>query len=342
MTASQVPCENQWQPGPADWRIPVALGALTVFIHLPGLFNYGYFRDELYFLDCARHLDWGYVDCAPLAAVYAKIALLLGGSLPALRVLPAFAGAGLTSLTALIARELGGGRFAQILAGLSVLGAPIFLAQQSVMTMNAFEPLFWMGCAYFLIRIARRGDSRLWIGFGVLAGLGLMNKHSTLFFGLATALALLFTRLRREYVKPWIWIGAGIAMLIFLPNLIWQIQHDFPTLEGLRNVRATGKNVEHGILEFILLQVLLLHPAFLAVWGAGLFSLMGGAGKRARVLGWIFLVLLALMIAFGAKAYYPAPVYPMLFAAGALTVEGWFSRWKFTAGTLWPKAAAAA
>src|SRR5271157_5886337 len=183
--------------------VGVLIGLCTVklLLHIfTSVLRYGYFRDELYYLDMARHLDWGYVDAAPLIAVYAKVALLMGGSLAALRILPALAGAALVALTILIARELGGGRYAQLLAGFCVLLCPAVLVMDSLMTMNAFEPLCWMGCIWVVARILRTGDSRLWLWFGVLAGLGLENKYSTLSFGFAVTVALLLTEHRREFV----------------------------------------------------------------------------------------------------------------------------------------------
>jgi 4-amino-4-deoxy-L-arabinose transferase-like glycosyltransferase len=156
--------------------------------------HYGYFVDELYYLACSRHLDWGYVDQPPLIAVITwLVRRLLGDSLPALRFLPAVAGAAVVALTALIARELGGKRFAQGLAALAVLVAPGFLALDSLLTMNVFEPLFWLGCAYLLIRIIKTGNTKLWIWFGVLSGFGLENKYSMLIFGAGIVLGLLLT-----------------------------------------------------------------------------------------------------------------------------------------------------
>ena len=132
------------------------------------------------------------------------------------------AGAALVALTVVLAREMGGGRFAQGLAGLAVIAAPIYLGTDSILSMNAFEPLFWMGGVWALVRIVRGGDPRLWLVFGVLAGLGLMNKHSTVFFCVSVALALLLVPERRWLRTPWPWMGAGLALLIFLPNLLWQ------------------------------------------------------------------------------------------------------------------------
>jgi 4-amino-4-deoxy-L-arabinose transferase-like glycosyltransferase len=323
---------------PLDRVVLVVLVAAKVIVHIPGLYRYGYFRDELYFLDLARHLDWGYVDCAPLVAVYGKIALLLGGSLPALRVLPLLAGAALLALTVLIARELGGGRVAQAVAGVCALVAPVYLLVDGLMTMNAFEPLFWMGCAWLLARIVRTGDSRLWIWFGVLAGLGLLNKHSTVLFGAAVLIGLLLSPQRRELTRRWVWLGAGIALLLFLPNLIWQATHGFPTLEDLANVREIGKNVVLSPVDFIAQQILVMHPVVFPIWLVGLASLLGGRLRRFRVIGWTYLALLVVMIALEAKVYYLAPIYPMLLAAGGVTLEGWLERWALTRGRRWPRA----
>lgn len=326
---------------------PLATGVLTLLVavklavHFAVANRYGYFRDELYFLDLGRHLDWGYVDCAPLVAVYAKVALLLGGSLPVLRTIAALAGAARVALTMVLARELGGGRFAQALAGLCAIGVPIYLASDSLMTMNGFESIFWMGCVWSLIRIVRDGDSRYWIAFGAFAGLGLENKHSTLLFGAAVVVALVLTPQRRELGKRWIWIGGAVALALFLPNLIWQARHGYPTLEDLRNVQRSGKNVVLSPLEFVRQQILLLHPALLPVWVTGLVSLLIGRLRRFRILGWTYLALLALMIAGKAKNYYLAPIYPILFAAGAVAIAGWLERAKWSAGRIGPKAALA-
>jgi hypothetical protein len=332
-TAEQSACE----PLPSVWMAGlVSLCMAKLLLHVfTSVRYYGYFRDELYYLDMARHLDWGYVDAAPLIAVYAKVALLLGGSLAALRIISALAGTALVALTILIARELGGNRYAQFIAGLSILLCPSVLVMDGLMTMNAFEPLFWMGCMLVIARILRTGDSRLWLWFGVLAGLGLENKHSTLFFGFALAVALLLTRDRREFARQWIWIAAAIAIALFLPNIIWQIRHGFPTLEDLENVRREGKNVVLGPLAFIKEQITDLHPILLLVWMSGLIWLL--RNRVWRVLGLIFVVFFVTMLSAHAKNYYLFPIYPMLFAAGGVAIEQWL---KHRAG--WMRAAVVA
>jgi hypothetical protein len=334
--------DEAWTTGPVAWPLVLLLAGVKLALHLATANRYGYFRDELYFLDMGRHLDWGYVDSAPLVAVYAKVALLLGGSLFALRAIAAVVGAGVIVVTALLARELGGRRFAQGFAALCMLLAPIHQAENTLMSMNAFEPLFWMGCVFALIRIVRTGDSRWWIRFGVFAGLGIENKHSTLLFGAAVVLALIVSPERRELGRRWIWLGGAIALLLFLPNIRWQITHGFPTLEDLQNVKRMGKNVVLSPLEFVRQQIEFLHPLLLLVWGTGLVSLLVGRLRRTRVLGWTYLFLLVLMILGKAKNYYLAPIYPMLFAAGAVAIEGWLARRAFSAGKLWPKASLAA
>jgi hypothetical protein len=312
--------------------IVVALCSAKLLLHLfTSVRHYDYFRDELYYLDMARHLDWGYVDAAPLIAVYARIALWMGGSLAALRILPALAGTALIALTILIARELGGGWYAQLLAGVSILLCPAVLSIDSLLTMNAFEPLFWMGCVWIIARILRTGDSRLWLWFGVLAGLGLENKHSTLSFGFAVAIALLLTHHRREFARPWIWVAGAIAIALFLPNIIWQIRHHFPTIEDLANVRREGKNVVLGPLAFVKEQIIDVHPILFPVWLSGLIWFL--RDRRWRVLGLIFAVFFVLMEVAHGKNYYVFPIYPMLLAGGSVVIERWLANRSAVVGT---------
>src|ERR1700676_126730 len=307
---------------PLAFGILIGLCTAKLLLHIfTSVRHYGYFRDELYYLDMARHLDWGYVDSAPLIAVYAKTALWMGGSLGALRILPALAGTALVAISMLIRRELGGGRYAQFLAGFCVLVCLAVLSVDSLMTMNAFEPLFWMGCILVVARILRTGDSRLWLWFGVLAGLGLENKHSTLSFGFAVTVALLLTQHRREFAYRWIWIAGAIAVALFLPNIIWQIRHHFPTIEDLANVRREGKNVVLGPLPFVREQIFDIGPILLPIWLAGLVWFL--RDRRWRVLGLTFAVFFVLMEVAHAKNYYVFPIYPMLLAGGAVVIERW-------------------
>jgi hypothetical protein len=311
---------------PLNRRLLLALVAVKLAIHLPLLGRYGYFRDELYFLDCGRHLAWGYVDHAPLVGLISRVLLELGASLPLLRLVPALAGAALVALTMVLARQLGGGRFAQTVAGIAVIVSPIMLVLASLFTMNAFEPLIWVGGALVLVHIIRTGDSRWWLLFGAIAGVGLENKHSILFFGFATAVAVVLTPLRRELGRRWIWLGLAVALLLFLPNLIWQAGHGFPTIEDLHSVRESGKNVVLSPVAFVVEQIVIIHPVLLPVWLAGLWYLFAGRGRGFRAIGWTFAAFFATMLVLAGKSYYVAPAYPLPLAAGGAALEAWFAR----------------
>jgi Dolichyl-phosphate-mannose-protein mannosyltransferase len=291
-------------------------------LHLLTANRYGYFRDELYYAACGQHLDWGYVDHAPLIAVICWFARrLLGDSLYALRLLPALSAAAKVLLTAWMVREFGGRRFAYLLAAVVVFFCPIYLTMDSFVSMNSFEPLFWMGCVAVAMRIVNGGSPRLWLLFGAIAGVGILNKHSTLFFGLAFSLALLITSGTRCLRNLWMWLGALIAFLIFLPNLLWEIRHQFPTIEVLQNA-ARFKNASVSWYGFIAEQALLVHPLAVPVVLAGLWFVFRSKEARAyRFLGWTYVLILLQMLVLKGRIYYVAPIYPMLFAAGAVWIE---------------------
>lgn len=314
-----------------DYAIPTLsvgvtalLMTLKFVIHIATNWRYGYFRDELYYLDCGRHLAWGYADMAPFTPLLAKTGLLLGGSLIAIRLPCDFAGALVILLTILITRELGGGKFAQALAGVCALLAPSLLIMDDFLTTNVFEPVFWLACVWMLVRIQRTGNSRQWIWFGVFAGLAIENKHSALFFLLAALGAVLLTPLRRELRAKWLWYGVGLIFLLSLPNFIWQATHGFATYHLLRNVQITHKNVVLGPGAYFAQQILAFSPITFAVWGVGLVYCL--LRKQWRVLGLIYVLLFILMVALKGKNYYFFPIGPMVIAAGAVVWEQWSAR----------------
>src|ERR1041385_5331223 len=187
---------HSWFSSGAAIVLYIAAGSLLAHMLTAG--RYGYFRDELYYIACARHLAFGYVDQPPLIALLTWLTVhTIGNSLQALHFLPALAGAAMVWLTAMIAREFGGGRFGQALAALSIALAGVFVTNAHLLTMNVFEPLFWMGCAYLVIRIINTQKQHLWLWFGVLAGIGLENKYSMALFGLAVAVGLLLPAERK-------------------------------------------------------------------------------------------------------------------------------------------------
>jgi 4-amino-4-deoxy-L-arabinose transferase-like glycosyltransferase len=283
--------------------------ACKFLVHLYAGRHYGYFIDELCYLACSRHLDWGYVDQPPLIALIAWVVrFLLGQSLLAIRFFPAVAGAAEVALTALIARELGGGRFAQALSAICVLVAPAILGGDSLLTMNAFEPLFWMGCAYLVVRIIKTGNQRLWMCFGVIAGVGVENKYSMAMFAAGIFLGLLLASEWWWLANRWVWIGGAIAFLIFVPNLWWNIRHHFPFLELQANIQRSGRNVPLGLLKFLAEEILTLHPLALPIWLGGLwFFFCTKAGKPFRAFGWAW-VFSAVINLFGPKYGLPPAI----------------------------------
>ena len=303
--------------------IVLSLAAAKLLFHLLTAERYGIFRDELYYLACSEHLDFGYVDQPPLIAFVAWVARrLFGESLLGLRLLPAAAGAATVWLTGKVAREMGGGAFAQALAALAVIAAPIYLLLHHWLTMNAFEPLIWLGCVWCIVRAINQGDPRYWLWFGVLLGLGMENKYTTAFFAFAVFVALFLTPQRRFLSNAWIWIGALSSLLLFLPNLIWLVRHHFPFLELMHNIRGTGRDVVRGPIAFISDQAMLMNPVLFPLWVGGLCWLfLNRNGSRYRILGWTYVLMLVAFIVLKGKNYYLSAAYPMLFAAGAIAFE---------------------
>jgi 4-amino-4-deoxy-L-arabinose transferase-like glycosyltransferase len=217
----------------------LSLLLVTVAIHLLCSSGYGYFRDELYAIACSKHLAWGYVDQPPFSEfVLAVIGNFLGYGRFALRLLPAICGGLVAFVIGLTARELGGGRFAEALAATAYIVGGVYLAIANYYSMNCFDHLFWALGRYLLVRILKGGDTRLWVLFGVVAGLGLENKYSMGFLGLGLIAGLALTPARRHFLDKWLWMGGALAALIFLPHLLWEVHNHFPTAEFIHNVTA--------------------------------------------------------------------------------------------------------
>jgi 4-amino-4-deoxy-L-arabinose transferase-like glycosyltransferase len=307
--------------------VVAVVAAAKLLLHLATASRYGYFGDELYFLACGEHLDWGYVDQPPLVGLVAWLGRhTLGTSLLAIRSVSAVAGVALVVLTGLLARELGGGRFAMGLSALASALAFVYVVMHYLFTMNALEPLFWTGCAFLVVRVVKTGNQRLWPWFGLLAGLGLQNKYSMAVYGLGLVVGVLLSPARRAFAKPWIWLGGALASLVFLPNVVWNVRHGWPFLEFLRGVRESGRDVVLAPLEYVAHQALNANPAALPVWLAGLgWLLLSKRGRAFRPLGTAFLVALAVFVLAKGKDYYLAPAFASLFAAGGVALEGFTS-----------------
>jgi hypothetical protein len=321
---------ESWKPAV---RLALAFAAIKFAVEFIGNllaqhFGYGIFRDEMYYIVCGRHLAWGYVDQAPMVALQARIAEMLFGfhHLALFRSFSALAGAVKVLLTGILAWQLGGRPIAQVMAMIAVLIAPVYLAIDSFLSMNSFEPVFWMGCMVVVLLMVAGGTPKWWILFGMLGGMGLLNKPSMAFFLAALLIGLLLTPQRRILWSRWTAVAVGLIVLISLPYLLWQIHHQWPTLVWLNNVNHSHKNVKLGPLAFIGAQIMMLSPISIFLLLPGLVWLF--VAKAARGFRWIgltYVVLLAIMIHLFAKDYYVAPVYPVLFAAGALAWQDLFS-----------------
>ena len=300
--------------------IGVLLGlALADFAgHMLVSTNYGYFRDELYYIEAGRHLSFGYVDFPPLVALVAKaLDVLAGDALWAIHVVPALASSLIVLVTGLMARELGGGRFAQALAAIASLAAVAFLAVGSLFSMDALDELWWVLASYVLILILKRDDGRLWLLFGLIAGVGLATKVTMLFFGFSVAVGLLVTSARRHFRTGRVWLGGVIALAFLLPYLLWNAVNGWPTLEFFSNYEGSD-----GPVGFLIGQVPLMNPFTIPLTFAGLYFYLGTReGRPYRALGWTFVILVVVLALLAAKPYTLSPAYPALFAGGAIVFE---------------------
>jgi Dolichyl-phosphate-mannose-protein mannosyltransferase len=297
--------------------------------------GYGIFRDEMYYIVCGRHLAFGYVDQPPMVALQARLSEMLFGfrHMWSLRLISALAGAAKVVLTGALVWAMGTAdgqgnrRAAAVLAMLGVTVAGAYLGIDSFLSMNSFEPVFWMLCALALVRIAilhgTPGSDRLirnwWIVLGVSAGLGLENKANEVFFLVAVLIALLLTPQRRILASRWFLLGLALIVAIALPNLLWQIHNHWPTLEWLRGIAKSNKDVKLPSLQFCLAQIMTLTPWNIVLWLPGIVWLL--AARRARpyrFLGVLYPVFFLILLALHAKDYYLVPIYPIYFAAGAI------------------------
>ena len=312
---------------PGDLAVLAGIAGLRLAFCVATAPGYGIFRDELYYLACANHLAFGYVDHPPLSIALLWLwRTLFGDGLFALRFLPAVAGALTVFATGLIARELGGGRGAIVLAALAAFFAPFFLAVSHFYSMNAFDLLFWTLLLLIATEILVREEPRRWLTFGALAGLGLQNKYSVAFLGFGLVVGLALTPQRRQLRSPWLWAGGALALLLFAPHLAWEAANGAPSLAFIRNA-AELKNEPVSPGAFMAGQLLLLHPLYAPLWIGGLGALLFSRQfARVRALGSAYLAILALMILQQAKVYYLAPVYPLLFAAGCVALDAAFAR----------------
>ena len=311
-----------------DTKILWLLGLALFLLHMLTNHQYGFHQDELVVLDNANHLDWGFVEYPPLTPFLARIELALFGlSLVGARTFAALAHSVVLVLTGLMARELGGRRLAQILAALAAAIAPIALIQGSLIQYVTFDFLWSVLIAYLVLRLLNSDDPRWWIPIGVSIGLGMMTKYTMVMFVAGLVGGVLLTDARRYLRNPWLWGGVALSLLVFLPNLIWQIRHDFISLEFLSSIHerdvAIGRAQGYLIEQFVFCT----NPFVIPFWVAGLvYYFRNEAGKRYRMMGWMYMIPFLIYLIAQGRSYYLAPAYPMLIAAGAVVWQGWLDR----------------
>lgn len=325
---------NSRSSASSDLVVLILLALVVAAVHMLTNGRYGFHRDELQVLDDARHLAFGYVPYPPFTPFIERVSLVLfGTSLIGLRFFSVLAQAAVLVLSGWMARELGGGRLAQVVAAVAVTIGPVVLFNGTEFQYTSFDCLWWVLAAYLVIRLLCSGDPRWWLAIGFVIGLGMMTKYTMAFFVAGIIGGTLLTPARRDLKNPWIWCGAAFALLAFLPNLIWQIDHHFVSLDFLRHIHArdVGEGRANGFLigQFVTSTNLLAAP----LWLAGLIYVFAvPEGKPFRMIGWMYVIPLALFMISRGRAYYLAPAYPMLLAAGAVWGECWVdslaSGWK--------------
>lgn len=311
-----------------DTNILLVLGFALFLLHMFTNHQYGFHQDEMVVLDNARHLDWGFVEYPPLTPFLACLELtLFGFSLVSARTFSALAHGLILILTGLMVQELGGNRRAQIIGAVAASIAPFALILGSQIQYVTFDFLWTVLTAYLVIRLLRSEDPRWWLAIGAVIGLGMMTKYTMAFFAAGLVGGVLLTDARRYLKSPWLWGGVGLSLLIFLPNLVWQIQHNFISLEFLSSIHA--RDVAIGRADGYVPEQFLLssNPLMVPLWVAGLFYLFRHPNvKRFRMVGWMYVIPFLLYLFTQGRSYYLASAYPMLFAAGAVAWQGWVEK----------------
>lgn len=308
-------------------RAPSLLAAAAFLLTLlPGLLGpYGAFIDELYYVSCAKRLAWGYVDHPPFAPFVLRLSRgLFGDGLFAVRLPVAVAGALLVLLVGRVARRLGAGALGQSIACLSVVASPLLLLMFGFFSVNAFEILLWTLLLAILVEIELRSEPRLWLLFGAVGGVALLDKHTVVLLVGGLAAGLLLTRARRHLASPWLWVGVAIAALMALPNVLWEATRQWPSLEFYRNA-GLYKQTRISPLEVLAQQVLFLSPGILPIWVLGLVRLWrrrAGIGLRHVTVAYLTL-LVAMVVSGQSRPDRIFGFYPVLLAAGGAGFESW-------------------
>ncbi|MGI0091338.1 MAG: glycosyltransferase family 39 protein [Nitrososphaerales archaeon] len=304
----------------SDVAILIYIAAVDFAFHMAFAGSYGYFRDELYYIVSGQHLSFGYVDFPPMIAVLAAVMYAIAGdSLVSIHVIPALVGGSLVFTSGMIARELGGKRKSQVMTAVATLFTLVFIATTSQFTMDIIDALWWSLAAYILVRLIRQNNPKLWIPFGLVAGLGVFTKLTMLFFLFAIMIGLLFTPARSHFRTKYFWLGSLITLAFLLPFISWNALNDWATVQFYLNY---GGLTGGGPVGFFAFQLIGINPLNIPLFVGGLiFYLWKPQGRPFRALGFAYIVLYILFTIINAKSYFLTPVYPMLFAGGAVLFE---------------------
>jgi hypothetical protein len=322
--------ENVGKNDRADTVALVGIAASIALVHVLTNGRYGFHRDELQVLSDARHLDWGFVPYPPFTPFVERIGLsIFGLSLVGLRLFSVVAQAMVVVVAGLMARELGGGRLAQVTAALAVALSTLPLFEGTEFQYTTFDNLWWVLIAYFVIRLLKTENPRWWLAIGATIGIGFLTKYTMGFYVCGILGGVLLTRARRYLGSGWFWGGMALGFVICLPNLAWQVRHDFISLHFLQHIhqRDVGEGRANGFLrdQFWICTNLVAAP----LWIAGLVGYLWG--RRYRLLAWMYLIPLVLFVVGKGRGYYLGGAYPMLMAMGA--VVG--ARWVGSMSTVW-------
>ena len=310
---------------PFDRRV-IAVGGVVCAALLALSTRYGFHRDELYFIECARHLQASYVDQPVLTPLLAWVSLkLFGVSLLALRLWSALAAGATVVLAGLTAREFGGGRRAQLLAAVATATMPVVLGGDHLFGPTAFDIVAWAALALVAAKIGRTGDVRWWPAGRLVLGLGLANKHSVGLFAVALVIGVFLSGGRRLVLNRWFLAGAVIAVLFAVPDIWWQAQHQWATI-AMSGALARENGGLVNIANWVVGQLVMSALALVGVWVAGLRFLWRSGRPAWRALVWAYAILFVFFaVTTGGKIYYLAGAYIFLLAAGAVAIDGWLA-----------------
>jgi hypothetical protein len=324
-TTRTAPSQNRASITRTENLILLTIALIIAALHIATNSRYGFHRDELQFLWDAHHLDWGFVAYPPITPFLEHLSLgIFGLSLVGLRLFSVIAQSTAIVISGLMARELGGNRLAQVAVAISVALSPLPLFEGTEFQYSSFDYLWWTLAAYFLIRLLQSENPRWWLAVGAALGLGLQTKYTIVFFITGILGGMLLSSARRYFLSKWFWAGLSLALLIFLPNFLWQAQHHFVSYQFLHHihVRDVGQGRADGFVggQFWICVNLIAAP----LWLFGLYSTLGGKlAPRYRLIGWMYIIPFLLFFFARGRSYYLAAAYPMLLAAGSVSAESW-------------------